>query len=60
MLFRAAPAAARACTSRPDLGWAALVAELEIETILDGYFTTAISEPGVQVLAERLQRRLAA
>ena len=42
----------------PDLGWAALVADLEVETI-PGYFTTPISEPGVRVLAERLQRRLA-
>ncbi len=41
----------------PDLGWASLLGELEME-VLDGYFTTAISEPGVHALAERLSRRL--
>ncbi len=41
----------------PDLGWAPLLGELELE-VLDGYFTTGISEPGVHALAERLSRRL--
>ncbi len=41
----------------PDLGWASLLGDLEIE-VLDGYFTTGISEPGVHALAERLSRRL--
>lgn len=41
----------------PDLGWASLLGELELE-LLDGYFTTAICEPGVHELAERLSRRL--
>jgi thioesterase domain-containing protein len=41
----------------PDLGWAPLLGELEME-VLDGYFTTAISEPGVHALAERISRRL--
>ena len=56
VLFRAArlPWGLRA---GPDLGWASLLGGLEIETI-DGYFTTAISEPGVHALAERLSRYL--
>jgi oxalate---CoA ligase len=41
----------------PDLGWAGLVANLEVETI-PGYFTTPISEPGVRVLADRLSAHL--
>ena len=41
----------------PDLGWAGLVADLEVETI-PGYFTTPISEPGVRVLADRLSAHL--
>ncbi len=37
----------------PDMGWAGLVAEIQIETI-PGYFTTPISEPEVRTLATRL------
>lgn len=40
-----------------DLGWGALTRHLEVETI-PGYFTTAISEPGVRILADRLDLRL--
>jgi thioesterase domain-containing protein len=42
----------------PDLGWGALVESLQVETV-PGYFTTPISEPGVQVLADRLAGHLA-
>ncbi len=41
----------------PDLGWAGLVQDMQVETI-PGYFTTPISEPEVRVLAEKLSRRL--
>lgn len=40
-----------------DLGWGALVAQVQVETI-PGYFTTPISEPGARILAQRLAGRL--
>jgi len=56
VLFRAArlPLLVKA---PPDLGWGSLVERVEVETI-PGYFTTAISEPGVRILAERLARQI--
>lgn len=58
VLFRAArlPFGAQA---PPDLGWAALVEDLEVDTV-PGYFTTLISEPRVRVLADRLSEHLGA
>lgn len=53
----------RACSlplgvrSGPGLGWQGLVASLAVETV-PGYFTTPISEPGVELLAQRLARLL--
>jgi thioesterase domain-containing protein len=41
----------------PDLGWASLIENLQIE-LVPGYFTTPISEPGVRVLAELLERQV--
>ena len=57
VLFRAArmPLGARV---PPDMCWGGLVEDLHVETI-PGYFTTPISEPGVQVLADRLSQRVA-
>jgi thioesterase domain-containing protein len=43
----------------PDLGWGALSGRVELER-MPGYFTTVISEPGVQMLADGLTRRMAA
>jgi thioesterase domain-containing protein len=40
-----------------DLGWAGLVADMEVEMV-PGYYTTPISEPGVRTLADGLSRRL--
>jgi thioesterase domain-containing protein len=42
----------------PDMGWAELSRHLQIETV-PGYFTTPISEPGVQILSQRLSQHLA-
>jgi thioesterase domain-containing protein len=42
----------------PDMGWATLSRHLQIETV-PGYFTTPISEPGVQILAQKLCQYLA-
>jgi thioesterase domain-containing protein len=41
----------------PEVGWAGLVADIEVETV-PGYFTTLISEPGVRILADRLSAHL--
>lgn len=57
ILFRAARLPV-GIDAAPDLGWAQLVENLQVETV-PGYFTTPISEPGVQILAERLSRYLA-
>jgi thioesterase domain-containing protein len=56
VVFRAArlPLGVR---TTPDLGWGALVSEIEVEEV-PGYFTTPISEPGVRTLAARLSRHL--
>ncbi len=54
VLFRAArmPLGSQAA---PDMGWAALVQDVDVETI-PGYFTTPISEPEVRTIADRLAR----